>query len=68
MATQTENPAILRDLTRELNRALDRLNTQLDRVAILIGALAAFSRPIPDYEPAFRHLDRLALSEHELGR
>lgn len=52
----------------ELNRALDRMHGELRRVEILTAALSAFSRPIPDYEPAFQHLHRQELSAHELGQ
>ena len=52
----------------DLNCALATLNADLDRVAILTAALAGFSRPVPDYEPVFRHLNHLALDKHELGR
>jgi hypothetical protein len=63
MATEKATTRILRDL----HGALAKLSGDLDRVEILTGALAGFSRPVPDYEPAFRHLNHLALSEHELG-
>ena len=53
-------------IKRDLQRALDAMRADLDRVEILAAALAAFSRPVPDYEPAFRHMQHLALREHEL--
>lgn len=68
MATQETKNAVLNELTNELNSALDKVHADLDRVAILTGALAGFSRPVPDYEPRFHHLSRMALPEHELGR
>ena len=40
----------------------------LDRIELLAVALSAFSRPIPDYEPRFRHLNRAALNAQELGK
>jgi hypothetical protein len=43
------------------------MHADLDRVEILAAALSAFSRPVPDYEPHFRHLDHMTLSAHELG-
>ena len=52
---------------RDLHRVLDHTRADLDRVEILAAALSAFSRPIPDYEPDFRHLDHMTLSAHELG-
>ena len=51
---------------RELNRAFDRTHADLERVEILAAGLAAFSTPIPPYEPRFRHLQRRNLSTHEL--
>lgn len=50
----------------ELHRALDHMRADLDRIEILSAALAAFSRPIPDYEPGFRHMRHLTLNAHEL--
>jgi hypothetical protein len=52
---------------RDLHRALDTMHTDLDRIDILAAALAAFRRPVPDYEPAFRHMPHLTLREHEIG-
>ncbi len=52
---------------RDLHRALDTMHADLDRVEILAAALGAFSRPVPDYEPAFRHMPHLTLSAHEIG-
>ena len=52
----------------DLHRAMDRMRVDLTRVEILTAALSAFSRPVPDYEPAFRHLHHVSLSAHELGR
>jgi hypothetical protein len=43
------------------------MRADLDRVEILAAALSAFSRPIPNYEPDFRHLDHMTLSAHKLG-
>jgi hypothetical protein len=54
-------------LKRELSRAIDRLRDDLDRVELLTAALAAFYRPVPDYEPMFRHTHRMSLAAHELG-
>lgn len=52
---------------RELHRAIDRLRAELDRIEILSAALNAFSKPVPDYEPAFRHVRNADLRTHELG-
>ena len=62
----TEKP--INRIVNDLNRALDTLNADLDRVAILSGALAGFSRPVPDYEPWFHHLTHSGLAEHKLDR
>jgi hypothetical protein len=43
------------------------MHADLDRIDILSAALSAFSAPIPDYEPRFRHLPHLTLTAHELG-
>jgi hypothetical protein len=50
----------------ELHSSLDTLRFDLDRIEILAAALAAFSRPVPDYEPIFQHM-RQELNAHELG-
>ena len=54
-------------LKRELKRAVETLRADLDRVELLTAALSAFHRPVPDYEPTFRHAQRMSLSAHELG-
>ncbi len=51
----------------DLHRVLDTTRADLDRVEILAAALGAFCKPIPDYEPAFRHLDQVALRAHQIG-
>jgi hypothetical protein len=51
----------------ELNRAFEKTRVELDRIEILAAALAAFSAPIPSYEPRFHHLRRLNLAAHELS-
>jgi len=43
-------------MKRELHRLFDNIRGDLDRIEILTAALNAFSRPVPDYEPRFRHL------------
>ena len=53
---------------RELQRVLDGMRADLDRVEILMAALNAFNKPVPDYEPGFRHLDQMALSAHQIGQ
>jgi hypothetical protein len=54
-------------LGRELQRALDRLRTDIDRVEFLTAILRAFSAPVPEYEPRLRNV-RLNMSAYELGR
>jgi hypothetical protein len=53
-------------LKRELSRAVETLKVDLDRVELLTAAFSAFHRPVPDYEPTFRHTHRMGLSAHEL--
>lgn len=55
-------------LKRELARAVDTLRADLDRVELLTAALSAFHRPVPEYEPTFRHTQRMSLAAHEIGR
>ena len=50
----------------ELHLALDRMRADLDRVELLTAALSAFGRPVPDYEPGFRHLRNLTLGAHQI--
>ena len=52
---------------RDLHRVLDRTRADLDRIEILTAALSAFSRPVLDYEPSFRHMHALALNRHEVN-
>ena len=54
-------------LVKELQSVLDKMSRDFDRIEILTGALAAFSRPVPDYEPKFLHLNRATLDEHGLA-
>jgi hypothetical protein len=51
-----------------MRRILRDLHAELDRVELLAAALDAFSTPVPDYEPMFRHLAPPAreLPQHEL--
>jgi hypothetical protein len=51
----------------ELGRAFDKRRAELDRIELLAAALAAFSKPVPDYEPRFHHLRRVSLAAHELS-
>ena len=49
---------------RELHRVLDNMRADLERVEILTAALKAFSKPVPDYEPGFRHKHKMVLNAH----
>lgn len=60
----TDNVA--QKITEELQRKLAKMSADLDRVEILTAALVGFSRPVPDYEPAFHHLNKTTLRDHEL--
>jgi hypothetical protein len=51
----------------DLRRVLDRTRTDLDRIEILAAAMSAFSKPVPDYEPSFQHMNSLALHRHEVA-
>ena len=53
-------------MQRERDRAMGALRADLDRVELLTAALSAFSRPVPEYEPSFRHVRRMELEAHEL--
>ena len=53
-------------MKRELHRLFGNIRGDLDRIEILTAALSAFSRPVPDYEPRFRHLRQPALTAYEL--
>ena len=50
----------------ELNRAFEKTRADLERVEILAAGLAAFSKPVPNYEPRFQHLRQRGLTTHEL--
>ena len=56
-----------RAFDRTHGRAFDRTHADLERVEILAAGLAAFSTPIPPYEPRFHHLQRPDRSAHELS-
>jgi len=54
-------------MQRELNRAMDALRADLDRVELLTAALSVFSSPVPEYEPSFLHMRRSQLASHQLN-
>jgi hypothetical protein len=61
----TRDAAIDR-VRNELDRAFEKTRADLDRIEILAAGLAAFSAPIPGYEPRFQHLRRQAGKAQEL--
>ena len=58
--------AAIDQVRRELDRAFDKTRADLDRIEILAAGLAAFSAPVPGYEPRFQHLRRLSVKAQEL--
>jgi hypothetical protein len=58
--------AAIDQVRRELDRAFDKTRADLDRIEILAAGLAAFSVPIPAYEPQFQHLRRATVKVQEL--
>jgi hypothetical protein len=54
-------------LKRELQLAVERIRVELDKIEILSAAMVAFSKPVPDYEPGFRHLRHVTASALELN-
>ncbi|HEY5305156.1 MAG TPA: hypothetical protein VIJ52_00615 [Pseudolabrys sp.] len=55
-------------MKREIHRTFGRIRVELDRIEILSVALAAFTKPVPDYEPGFQHMRHLTASALELKR
>ena len=62
MSKEPETGMATERLKREMHGAVDNLREDLDRIEILASALAAFSQPIPEYEPRFQHLRHLTAS------
>ena len=54
-------------LKRELQRAVERIRIELDKIEILSAAMSAFSQPVPDYEPRFLHLRHATANAHEFN-
>jgi hypothetical protein len=52
-------------LKQELQRCVERIRKELDRIEILSVAMTVFSMPVPDYEPRFRHLQHATSNAHE---
>lgn len=59
--------AAVERVKNELGRAFETARADLERIEILAAALAAFSKPVPGYEPRFQHLQRLNLAVRELS-
>jgi len=59
--------ATTEQIKQELHRAIDSMRHDLTRVEILTAALSAFARPVPDYEPAFRHMHKATRGVYEIG-
>jgi hypothetical protein len=45
-----------------MHRALDRIGRELERLEILTAAMAAFARPVPEYDRSFQHQRHLTAS------
>jgi len=43
-------------LRSDLDRAVEKIRVNLDRIEMLVAGLAAFNAPIPGYERRFQHL------------
>jgi hypothetical protein len=59
--------AAIEQVKKELHRAFDNTRAELDRIEILAAGLAAFNKPVPGYEPMFRHLPQLNQNTYELA-
>ena len=66
-AMSKENGAATDRLKRELQRAVEHIRTELDKIEILSAAMSAFSKPVPNSEPGFRHLRHVTASALELN-
>ncbi len=53
-------------LREEMETALNNVRDELTRIEILAAALDAFSSPVPDYQPAFHHLNPRELDRFQL--
>lgn len=60
-----DNQMATDQMKSQLRRALDDTRADLDRVEIWSAGLCAFSRPIPEYQPSFQHLNS-PLTAHEI--
>jgi hypothetical protein len=55
-------------LQLDLQRLIDNVRGDLDRIELLSVALGAFDRSVPDYEPHFHHMQDVLRNVHELRR
>ena len=62
MQMTEQSPQPIERLKREVHHSLDSIEAQLTRLEILTAAMAAFSRPVPDYEAGFQHQRHLTAS------
>lgn len=49
-------------LRHEMHRAVERIGLELEKMEILAAAMAAFSRPVPEYDHNFQHQRHLTAS------
>ncbi|MDI1345923.1 MAG: hypothetical protein PSV22_17740 [Pseudolabrys sp.] len=54
-------------LKRELQRSVERIRVELDKIEILSAAMSAFSQPVPTYEPGFHHLRHVTANAIEFN-
>jgi hypothetical protein len=55
-------------LKGELQRSVERIRVELDKIEILSAAMSAFSQPVASYEPTFVHLRHATASAMELNK
>ena len=60
-ALQLDSPPA-EGLRCEMHRAVERIGRELEKLEILAAAMAAFSRPVPEYDTQFRHQRHLTAS------
>jgi hypothetical protein len=56
----------IKRVEHDLLRTIDNMRSELDRIEFLTAALSAFGRPVPEYEPSFRHLRNMPLHEFQI--
>lgn len=65
----TRNALTARErLKGELQRSVERVRAELDKIEILSAAMSAFSQPVPKYEPSFVHMRHATASAVELNK